>query len=101
MAVVTTRDVNLSSPPLSGPVTPGQALLCPALSAILSVLGKLKDLSQIDGVVPVFGLLLTTPLIISKNKQLHTTLRPADDARPDMNLVLDRWGQNEKENVFE
>ena len=41
------------------------------MCAILSRLGKLKDLSQIDGVVPVFGLLLTTPLIISQNQPLH------------------------------
>ena len=51
------------------------------MSAILSVLGKLKDLSQIDGVVPVFGLLLTTPLIIREKEQLHSLHRQSDDAR--------------------
>ena len=53
-----------STPPPATGAAPGQA----EIGAILSRLGKLKDLSQIDGVVPVFGLLLTTPLIISQNQ---------------------------------
>ena len=52
----------------------GNSRTAPCLAemcAILSRLDKLKDLSQIDGVVPVFGLLLTTPLIISQNHPVH------------------------------
>ena len=84
--------------------TPPATRAAPCLAemcAILSRLGKLKDLSQIDGVVPVFGLLLTTPLIISKNKQLHSTFRRLDDARSDVKLSQDSLRGEEEENVFE